>query len=67
MEDRINGMITDAVQDIFCKLQEENNIQSGDCPWDAQYDIDCCIEKLAGHIATVIRLNLATEEEEEAS
>ena len=59
MYDKINEMLTDAVREIFTKIQNECGIQYGECPWNIEYDIDSDIESLTEDISKAVAANLA--------
>ncbi len=54
MINTINEQLTEAVNSIFLKLQEEHGIPSGDIGFDREYDLNELTEQLAELIADTI-------------
>ncbi len=54
MIDTINEQLTEAVNNIFLKLQEEHNIPSGEIGFDREYDLNELVEQLAELIADTV-------------
>lgn len=56
--DKIRDLLTDSVTDIFLKLQEEYNIECGDCPPDVERDLDDSIDELSETIKVAFKIQL---------
>lgn len=47
---KIRDLLDDSVTDIFLKLQDEYNIECGDCPPLMEYELNDCVDELAESI-----------------
>ena len=56
--EKIRDMLNDSVTDIFLKLQDEYNIECGDCPPDLEWDLSNSIDDLAETMKTAIKIQM---------
>lgn len=56
--EKIREKLADSVVDIFADIQEELNIQCGDCPPLTEYALENSIDDLAENIKTAIKYQM---------
>lgn len=56
--ERIRDLLNDSVTEIFLKLQDEYNIECGDCPPDLEWDLNNSIDDLAETMKNAIKIQM---------
>lgn len=56
--ERIRDLLNDKVTEIFLELQEEYNIECGDCPPDLELDLSNSIDDLAENIKAAFKYQM---------